>query len=35
MKERTTELNGELEIQSLPDGGTWVQASFPLEVYSE
>ncbi len=35
MKERTTELNGELEIQSLPDGGTWVQASFPLEDYGE
>jgi signal transduction histidine kinase len=35
MKERTTELNGELEIQSLPDGGTWVQASFPMEDYGE
>jgi signal transduction histidine kinase len=35
MKERTTELNGELEIQSLPDGGTWLQASFPMEDYGE
>jgi signal transduction histidine kinase len=35
MKERTTELNGEFLLESLPDGGTLVQARFPLEVYSE
>jgi signal transduction histidine kinase len=35
MKERTTELNGEFVLESLPDGGTLVQARLPLEVYSE
>jgi signal transduction histidine kinase len=35
MKERTTELNGEFVLESLPDGGTLVQARLPLEVYGE
>jgi signal transduction histidine kinase len=35
MKERTTELNGEFVIESLPEGGTLVQARLPLEVYGE
>ena len=35
MKERTTELNGEYSLESLPGGGTLVQARLPLEVYSE
>ena len=35
MKERTTELNGEFVLESRPGSGTLVQASFPLEVYSE
>jgi signal transduction histidine kinase len=32
MKERTTELNGQYVLASLPDGGTLVQARLPLEV---
>lgn len=32
MKERTTELNGQYMIESLPDGGTQVHARLPLEV---
>ena len=35
MKERTTELNGEFVLESLPGSGTLIHASFPLEVYSE
>jgi signal transduction histidine kinase len=35
MKERTTELNGQFLIESLPDGGTLVQARLPLEVQDE
>jgi signal transduction histidine kinase len=35
MNERTTELNGEILLESLPDGGTLVQAKLPLEVYDE
>jgi signal transduction histidine kinase len=35
MKERTTELNGHFLIESLPDGGTLVQARLPLEVQDE
>jgi len=33
MAERTAELNGIYEINSLPVGGTRVQAQFPLEAY--
>jgi len=35
MKERATELNGQFRLESLPDGGTLVQARLPLEVYDE
>ncbi len=35
MKERTTELNGQYTIESLPEGGTQVQARLPLEGYGE
>jgi signal transduction histidine kinase len=32
MKERATELDGQLVLESLPGGGTLVQARLPLEV---
>ena len=35
MKERSTELNGQYSIESLPEGGTRVQARLPLEGYGE
>jgi signal transduction histidine kinase len=35
MKERTTELNGQFRLESLPAGGTLVQARLPLEVQDE
>lgn len=35
MKERATELNGQFFLESLPDGGTLVRASLPLEVHGE
>lgn len=35
MKERTTELNGQFLIESLPGGGTLVRARLPLEVDDE
>ena len=35
MKERATELNGQFLLESLPDGGTLVQARLPLEVQHE
>ena len=35
MKERTTELNGQFLLESLPDGGTLVRAKLPLEVQDE
>ena len=35
MRERTTELNGQCIIESLPDGGTRVQTRLPLEVTGE
>jgi len=35
MKERTIELNGEILLESLPDGGALVHAKLPLEVYDE
>lgn len=34
MKERSTELNGEITIKPLAKGGTLVQARLPLEDYS-
>jgi signal transduction histidine kinase len=35
MRERTTELNGQFLLESLPGGGTRVQASLPREDYDE
>jgi signal transduction histidine kinase len=35
IKERTTELNGQYTLESLPDGGALVRAQLPLEVDSE
>jgi signal transduction histidine kinase len=35
MKERTTELNGQFLLESLPDDGTLVRARLPLEVQDE
>jgi signal transduction histidine kinase len=35
IKERTTELNGEYTLESLPDGGALVRAQLPLEVDNE
>jgi len=35
IKERTTELNGQYTLESLPDGGTLVRARLPLEVDGE
>lgn len=35
MKERAIELNGQFLLESLPDGGTLVQARLPLEVQDE
>jgi signal transduction histidine kinase len=35
MRERTTELNGQFVLESLPGGGTFVQAIIPREVYDE
>src|SRR5262249_53695737 len=35
IKERTTELNGQFTLESLPDGGALVRAQVPLEVAGE
>jgi len=35
IKERTTELNGQYTLESLPDGGALVRAQLPLEVEDE
>jgi len=35
IKERTTELNGQYTLESLPESGTLVRAQLPLEVDSE
>jgi signal transduction histidine kinase len=35
INERTTELNGQYTLDSLPDGGTLVRAQLPLEVDGE
>jgi signal transduction histidine kinase len=35
MRERTTELNGQFLLESMPGGGTRVQARLPREAYGE